>query len=242
LLPAATRTCGRANLDEDAEGSLLLPPAISSGPHIGEPNARIVITDVPDLRPHLRISLLATVLAAALMAGCGNSEGGDYGGAHPDYARVLAGSPAPLASLHAQGDRLLPGGIDAYERRIATLRGFPVVVNVWASWCGACRFEFPEFQQVAANYGKRVAFLAIDSQDSDDAAKTFLKEAPVPYPSYTDPDEEITDSIGAGRGLPNTAFYDRNGELVYLKPGAYSDEQSLQADIERYALAGGKGG
>ncbi|HEY8082436.1 MAG TPA: TlpA disulfide reductase family protein [Solirubrobacterales bacterium] len=193
---------------------------------------------------NLRISLVAAALAAVAVAGCGSSEGGDYGGKHPDYARALAGSPAPLASLHAQGNQLLPGGADAYEERIAALRGYPVVVNVWASWCGPCRFEFPEFQQVAADYGKRVAFLGIDSQDSDDAAETFLEEAPVPYPSYTDPDEEITNSIGAGRGLPDTAFYDRDGELVYLKPGPYSDEQDLRADIERYALASpdGKGG
>ena len=74
-----------------------------------------------------------------------------------------------------------------------SLRGYPVVVNVWASWCGPCRFEFPHFQRAAAAYGKRVAFLGIDSQDSDDAAATFLREEPVPYPSYTDPDEEIAD-------------------------------------------------
>ncbi len=243
MLPAATRTCGRANLDEDDEGSLSLPPAISSGPHTGEPNIRIVIIDVPDLRSNLRILFLAALLAAVAVAGCGSSEGGSYGGEHPDYARALAGSPPPLASLHEQGNRLLPGGIDAYEDRIAALRGFPVVVNVWASWCGPCRFEFSEFQQVAADYGKRVAFLAIDSQDSEDAAETFLEEAPVPYPSYTDPNEEIKDSIGAGRGLPNTAFYDRDGKLVYLKLGPYPEERDLQADIERYALAGsGKGG
>jgi thiol-disulfide isomerase/thioredoxin len=231
-------------MDEDDEGSLSLPPAISSGPHTSEPNIRIVITDVPDLRSSLRISFLTAALGALAVAGCGSSEGGNYGGEHPNYARALAGSPPPLASLHAQGNQLLPGGIDAYEGQIAALRGFPVVVNVWASWCGPCRFEFSEFQKLAAKYGKRVAFLGVNSQDSEDAAETFLEEAPVPYPSYTDPDGEITDSIGAGRGLPKTAFYDRSGKLVYLKPGAYSDEQALQADIERYALAGpnGEGG
>jgi cytochrome c biogenesis protein CcmG/thiol:disulfide interchange protein DsbE len=118
-----------------------------------------------------------------------------------------------------------------------------VVVNVWASWCGPCRFEFPHFQQAAADFGKRVAFLGVDKQDSDDAASTFLEEAPVPYPSYTDPDEEIADALGASLGLPDTAFYDRQGKLVYLKQGPYSDEAELRGDIERYALAGGhKGG
>jgi thiol-disulfide isomerase/thioredoxin len=148
----------------------------------------------------------------------------------------LAGAPAPLAALHAQANRLLPGGVEAYEERIARLRGYPVVVNVWASWCGPCRFEFPHLQRAAAEYGRRVAFLGVDSQDSDDAARTFLREEPVPYPSYTDPDKAIAASIGADLGLPDTAFYDRRGGLVHLKQGPYSEWAELRADLERYAL------
>jgi cytochrome c biogenesis protein CcmG/thiol:disulfide interchange protein DsbE len=174
-----------------------------------------------------------------LAAGCGASDqGGDYGGEHPDYEKALAGSPAPLASLHEQANELLPGGIDAYEKRIAALRGYPVVVNVWASWCGPCRFEFPHFQQAAAAFGKRVAFLGIDGQDSEDAARTFLSEAPVPYPSYSDPDEEIKESLGASFGYPDTAYYDRHGELAYLKQGPYTDASELREDIRSCALAG----
>jgi cytochrome c biogenesis protein CcmG, thiol:disulfide interchange protein DsbE len=184
-----------------------------------------------------------TVLAVALaIAGCGSSQGGDDGGKHPDYKTALAGAPPPLAALHEQANELLPGGVDAYQTRIAALRGFPIVVNVWASWCGPCRFEFPHFQRAAADYGKRVAFLGIDSDDSDDAASTFLAQAPVPYPSYTDPDKDVADSIGASLGLPDTAFYDRRGELVYLKQGPYDDEAELRADVERFALGGAKGG
>jgi cytochrome c biogenesis protein CcmG, thiol:disulfide interchange protein DsbE len=183
-------------------------------------------------------TLVALVLStiALAVAGCGSSSSGD-GDGHPNYEKALAGAPGPLAALYDQGNRLLDGGVEAYEVRIAGLRGYPAVVNVWASWCGPCRFEFPHFQQAAADYGKRVAFLGIDKEDSDDAAATFLREEPVPYPSYTDPDEEIAESIGADLGLPDTAFYDRNGELVYLKQGPYSDEAELRADIRRYALA-----
>jgi thiol-disulfide isomerase/thioredoxin len=178
----------------------------------------------------------AIALVALAMGGCGSSNGG---GAHPDYARALAGAPAPLAALHRQANELLAGGVDAYEERIAGLRGYPVVVNVWASWCGPCRFEFPTLQRLSARYGKRVAFLGVDSQDSTAAAATFLRDAPVPYPSYTDPDEEIADSLGASLGLPDTAFYDRAGNLVYLKQGPYSDRADLEADIRRYALKAG---
>lgn len=184
-----------------------------------------------------RPPLLFLVFALAI-GGCGSSQGGEYGGEHPDYGKALAGSPPPLAALHRQANDLLPGGKDAYEGRIAALRGYPAVVNVWASWCGPCRFEFPHFQQAAADYGKRVAFLAIDSEDSNEAASTFLAEAPVPYPSYTDPDKDIADGIGVALGFPDTAFYDPRGKLVYLKQGPYDDLAELRADIERYALHG----
>jgi cytochrome c biogenesis protein CcmG, thiol:disulfide interchange protein DsbE len=199
----------------------------------------------PVMRPRTRhlgirhlVSFAALVLGLAIV-GCGSSQSGDYGGEHPDYGRALSGSPAPLAALHKQANDLLPGGVDAFEKRIAALRGYPAVVNVWASWCGPCRFEFPHFQRAAADYGKRVAFIGIDSEDSDDAASTFLAEAPVPYPSYTDPDKEITEAVGASLGLPDTAFYDPRGKLVYLKQGPYDDEAELRADIERYALGAG---
>lgn len=183
---------------------------------------------------------LAALLATALIAaGCGSSEGGDYGGLHPDYAKALAGSPPPLAGLHKQANQLLPGGTDAYEKRVASLRGYPVVANFWASWCVPCRQEFPVLQKLSARYGKEIAFLGANSEDSDDAAETFLGEEPVPYPSYSDPDKEILYSVGGSGGLPATAFYDAAGKLVYLKQGPYTDSANLEADVRRYALQGG---
>jgi cytochrome c biogenesis protein CcmG, thiol:disulfide interchange protein DsbE len=179
---------------------------------------------------------LSAVLAAALLAGgCGNSAEGDGGGSHPDYAKALAGSPPPLAALHKQANELLPGGREAYEDRLAKLRGYPVVVNVWASWCGPCRFEFPVLQKLSARYGKRVAFLGINSEDSDAAAETFLGEDPVPYPSYTDSDKKLAETLGVHLGFPDTAFYDAEGKLVYLKQGPYAKDSELEADVRRYA-------
>jgi thiol-disulfide isomerase/thioredoxin len=185
----------------------------------------------------LRIALFALALAALTAAGCGSS-GGDFDGTHPDYAAALAGSPAPLAALHKQANQLLPGGTDAYEERIAALKGYPVVANIWASWCGPCRFEFPTLQKLSARYGKRVAFLGVNSQDSDANAKEFLAEAPVPYPSYTDPGKGLIESLGGIGGLPDTAFYDRAGKLVHLQQGPYTDDSELEADVRRYALEG----
>jgi thiol-disulfide isomerase/thioredoxin len=187
----------------------------------------------------LRIALFALALAALAIAGCGSSDSGAGDGKHPDYATALAGSPAPLAALHRQANELLPGGTEAYEKRIAALKGYPIVANFWASWCGPCRFEFPTLQKLSARYGKRVAFIGVNSQDSDAKAEAFLATAPVPYPSYTDPGKGLIESLGGLGGLPDTAFYDRNGELVSFKQGAYADHSELEADIRRYALEGG---
>ena len=187
-------------------------------------------------RPLLALGALA--LASLLFGGCGSSEGGDSDGSHPNYAKALAGAPAPLTALYEQANELLPGGTDAYEKRLTRLRGYPIVVNFWASWCVPCRQEFPVLQKLSARYGKKVAFFGVNTEDSSDAAATFLRDAPVPYPSYSDPDSDIYDSVN-GRGYPNTAFYDRSGELVFLKYGPYPEDAELEADVRRYALKSG---
>jgi thiol-disulfide isomerase/thioredoxin len=181
------------------------------------------------------VATLAAVLAFAVAA-CGSSSGDEaQGGQAPDYQRALAGAPPPLASLYRQANRIVGGGVEAFDGRLEGLRGYPVVVNKWASWCGPCREEFPWFQDLAARLGKRIAFLGVNSNDSSAAAKTFLGEFPVPYPSYSDPGQEIARAIRAGVGFPGTAFYDRDGKLAYVRQGQYPSEAALAADIRRYA-------
>jgi len=181
------------------------------------------------------IALAALVVAALAASGCGSSGGDETFSKPPDYKRALAGSPAPLAALHAQENELLPGGTDAYEKRLAELKGYPVVANAWASWCNPCRVEFPVLQKLAARYGKRVAFIGINSEDDAEFAERFLASAPVPYPSYSDTDGAIKKSIG-GRGLPTTAYYDREGELCSVRFGPYPEPADLEADVRRFAL------
>jgi cytochrome c biogenesis protein CcmG, thiol:disulfide interchange protein DsbE len=185
------------------------------------------------------LTLTALLGTAFLLAGCGGSGGSGSGGTHPDFAQALKGAPAPLAALYGEGNQLLPGGAEAFERRIEELRGYPVVANVWASWCGPCQFEFPVLQKLSARYGKRVAFLGVNSEDSEAAAKTFLREEPVPYPSYSDPDRSIANSLGPIGGFPDTAFFDKRGKLVYLKQGPYADDSELEEDVRHYALQSG---
>jgi thiol-disulfide isomerase/thioredoxin len=145
--------------------------------------------------------------------------------------------PPPLRALARDAGRLLDGGSDAFEARLKRLRGYPVVVNQWASWCGPCRYEFPFFQRLAAKYQGRVAFLGVNSQDSRSDAEEFLREYKVPFPHYYDKDASVARVFGGGRAWPTTAFYDR-GELVLTRPGAYASEAKLDEDIRRYAFGG----
>jgi cytochrome c biogenesis protein CcmG, thiol:disulfide interchange protein DsbE len=184
---------------------------------------------------------LAPIVLALTMALAACGSGDDAG--NPDSrltteqaAEPLADAPPQLAAIRDQANQLLDGGSEAFDQRLEQLRGFPVVVNKWASWCGPCRFEFPWFQSLAEERGGEIAFLGDAGDDSEDALSSFLEELPLPYPSYLDPDLKIAQELGGPvRAFPATAFYDRAGELVYTHPGVYRDEQDLIADVERYA-------
>lgn len=184
--------------------------------------------------------LLALVAVAAVVAvaACGSSSSETAAAKPPDYRAALAGAPKPLARLYSHGDRLVTAGTQAFQAQLDALRGYPVVVNKWASWCEPCRREFPYLQRLSARFGKRVAFIGVDANDNAAAANTFLGEFPLPYPSFTDPDQDISRLLGATAGFPATAFYDRDGQRVFVKQGEYASEADLEADIRRYALSG----
>jgi cytochrome c biogenesis protein CcmG, thiol:disulfide interchange protein DsbE len=154
-----------------------------------------------------------------------------------DVRRALAGSPAPLAALHSQSGTLLSGGMSAFKARLAALKGRPVVVNEWASWCFPCRNEFPLFAHASAQYGKRVAFLGVNVSDSSSDAQSFLRAHPVSYPSYTDSSGAIAASFGSAQALPTTIYFNAGGKKTYTHIGYYSAPEALNSDIERYALS-----
>ena len=186
------------------------------------------------------LALAAAGLLAVVVLGLTQANGED-GRAAPsarfDLAQArnaLAGAPAPLAALHAQSNQLLRGGRRAFRARLAELRGHPVVINKWASWCGPCQAEFPVFQRVATSHGKRVAFLGVDGHDKRAAASAFLRSHPLPYPSYEDPDEAISRAIGAPANYPITVFLDARGRTAFIHQGLYASAADLTADLRRY--------
>ncbi len=187
----------------------------------------------------LKLPLAALLVAGFLIAGCGANNGNpDSRLSLQQATEPLTGAPPQLASIRGQANQLLDGGKDAFDQRIDSLRGTPIVVNDWASWCGPCRFEFPFLQSQASKHAKDIAFLGVDSDDSSGSAETFLGELPVPYPSYSDPDKSIREQLHAV-GYPATIFYDKDGNAVYTHQGQYRNEDQLAADIQRYAVMGG---
>ena len=148
----------------------------------------------------------------------------------------LAGSPAPLAALHAEASVILPGGLPALHSRLAQLRGRPVVINKWASWCQPCRAEFGAFQRASVAQGREVAFIGIDSGDTSRSdALAFLRSFPVSYPSYYDQSGQAGTALTGSTFTPVTVFYDRSGRQ-YIHQGPYPSAAKLERDVRRYAL------
>jgi len=186
-------------------------------------------------------TLCVLIVVVVVVAGGGDGDG-DNGAGNPESELTAAEASAPLraappelVALREQANQILDEGREGFEARLAELRGTPVVVNKWASWCGPCREEFPFFQSQAIERGDEVAFLGLLSDDGPDSGATFLEQLPLPYPSYLDPDREIADAFNAGREFPSTLFIDASGEVAFTKLGPYTDEEGLAADIDQYA-------
>jgi cytochrome c biogenesis protein CcmG/thiol:disulfide interchange protein DsbE len=195
------------------------------------------------MRRRAVIVLAAVALVAIVVIGLSQAEEGSTPPAPAerklDQAAVrarLAGAPPELARLHRQANRFLPGEGERLRRELRRLRGRPVVVNIWAAWCGPCREELPVFQEVSVDYGTRVAFLGVDLRDERAAAERLLRRFPVSYPSVEDPDGRLFQDLGL-QGVPSTLFYDaRGGEPAFVHQGPYYERADLEADLRRYAL------
>ena len=189
-----------------------------------------------NLSPRGKVVALLAVASIGI-AGCG--EGGQSA-VQPTFSQLksqLTGAPANLAALHGQMGKVMPTGKDGFERALQSVRGTPAVVNVWAPWCGPCRYEFPVFGEASMKLGKRVAFLGIASRDVPAASQRFLDSHPVGYPSWADSDGSLGRSLGIAAGMPATVIYDRGGRRAFIHQGPYASLADLERDINRYGNA-----
>jgi cytochrome c biogenesis protein CcmG/thiol:disulfide interchange protein DsbE len=119
----------------------------------------------------------------------------------------------------------------AEVRAILSASTQPIVVNVWASWCGPCRSEAPLLRAAAAEFSDEVGFLGIDVRDSQEGARAFIAEFGLDgFPHLFDPDGAVPADLG-GRGVPITFFFEAGGDLSSIHPGVI-DEATLALRID----------
>jgi cytochrome c biogenesis protein CcmG/thiol:disulfide interchange protein DsbE len=173
------------------------------------------------------VGLLGLLAWATLSAGSGNSL----------VSRIAADEapPAPAFSLEVLWPRAETWPVET-RRRMADgrvdldeLRGRPVVINFWASWCIPCRDEAPILNASARAHAGEVVFLGVDVQDLKSDALAFSREFATPYVSVRDRGNGTYEDYGL-TGVPETYYLDDAGRIIAHTPGAIS-RASLEEGI-----------
>jgi thiol-disulfide isomerase/thioredoxin len=157
--------------------------------------------------PAVRSAVL-TVVTLLTLGSCGG------GSASPPPSRnLLPASPDALPTFDPR----------QFDQLLAQLHGKPVVVNIWASWCGPCVREAPDLGVVASRYQGKVQFVGVDLEDQRGAAREFIARFGWTYPSVFDPTGAIRDAFGL-IGAPHTLFFDAAGQRTFVYSGAVSED------------------
>lgn len=178
-----------------------------------------------------RVLALATVLLAGCAAPGPVSATPDPAGS----AALAVPGVAPCSELPHKAE---PGGaasdrlpsltlpcLRGDQRVDLTTLGGPMLINLWASWCGPCRAEMPALQAAYEGYDGRVAFLGVDTKDGTESAVAFLDAVGVAYPQVVDTDGDLLTSLGPP-GLPVTVVIGADGRVAGMHVGQV-DGQAL---------------
>lgn len=114
---------------------------------------------------------------------------------------------------------------DGTVRKLSDFRGTPVLVNWYASWCGPCKAEIPEFNAVIQAVGDRIVILGVNYQESAARAVGILDELQATFPAVLDSDAAVADHYRVGNRLPSSFFVDRDGVLRAMKIGQVTPDE-----------------
>ncbi len=151
------------------------------------------------------------------------------------YKHLLNNSMPGVAVTNDQGEtdaeekHLMPDftvyDADGNPVRLSDFRGTPVVLNFWASWCGPCKSEMPDFDAKAAEYSGKVTFLMVNLtdgyQETVETASDFIEEQGYSFPVYYDTDMNAAQTYGV-TSVPITYFIDAEGCRAGRAMGAIS--------------------
>ena len=123
---------------------------------------------------------------------------------------------------------------DGTQVKLSDMKGKPVVLNFWASWCPPCREEMPAFETVFKKEGVEISFIMVNLTDGADetkeSAEKYIKENKFTFPIYFDLQAEASDAYSI-RYVPTTYFIDREGRIVSTIIGGMNEE-TLKKNIE----------
>ena len=120
---------------------------------------------------------------------------------------------------------------DGNEVKLSDFFGKPIVLNFWASWCGPCKSEMPDFDEIYLEMGDDIQFLMINLtdgyQETLGKAKAFLEDSGYQFPVYFDVNSEAAMAYGV-MSIPTTYFIDASGNVIVYARGALSAENLLK--------------
>lgn len=123
--------------------------------------------------------------------------------------------------------------LDGEQVSLLSKVGKPLVLNFWASWCGPCKSEMPDFQTVFEEMGEDVEFVMVNltdnSRETVDSAKKFIDKEGFTFPVYFDTEQSAAYAYYV-TSIPTTFFIDKDGYIVTYAQGAL-DEETLRRGI-----------
>ena len=130
-------------------------------------------------------------------------------------------------------------GLSGASRKLSEFRGRPLIINVWASWCGPCRLEMGSLERLAGSKaGKQFTMIGISTDDYPQAAKGFLQKTKTSFSHFIDSQLVLENMLGAER-LPLTLLVDAQGRVLGKYYGAkeWDSPEAMQVIAKAFRIA-----